>query len=174
MEAALADAAWMIGMERNSDLIQMQCYAPLLVNVSPGARQWRPNLIGYDAVHCYGSPSYYAIEMFADNVGDQIPATTLDGSGLYYSVTEDSKSGVIIIKLVNAQSTTQTLKLDIQGTRLKSAGTVTTLSAAPDATNSIDNPTNVVPAVSRITNVQSEFDFTVPADSIAVLALKGK
>src|SRR5262249_692062 len=64
MKAALADAAWMTGMERNSDLILMQSYAPLMVNVNPGARQWRPDLIGYDTLHCFGSPSYYAIKMF--------------------------------------------------------------------------------------------------------------
>ena len=48
MTAALADAAWMTAMERNSDLVKMQCYAPLFVNVNPGARQWRPDFIGYD------------------------------------------------------------------------------------------------------------------------------
>ena len=46
MKAALGDAAFMTAMERNSDLVTMQAYAPLLVNVNPGARQWRPNLIG--------------------------------------------------------------------------------------------------------------------------------
>jgi hypothetical protein len=51
----------MAAMERNSDLIKMQCYAPMFVNVNPGARQWRPNLIGYDAISAYGSPSYYAL-----------------------------------------------------------------------------------------------------------------
>jgi len=49
LRAAIGDAAWMTEMERNSDLVIMHCYAPLLVNGNPGARQWRPNLIGYDA-----------------------------------------------------------------------------------------------------------------------------
>ena len=49
MQAALGDAAWMTGMERNSDLVVLEAYAPLLVNVNPGARQWGTNLIGYDA-----------------------------------------------------------------------------------------------------------------------------
>jgi alpha-N-arabinofuranosidase len=50
----------------------MQCDAPLLVNVSPGARQWRPDMIGYDALSAYGSPSDYAFQMFSTNVGDEI------------------------------------------------------------------------------------------------------
>ena len=78
MTAALGDATWMTAMERNSDLVKMQCYAPLLVNVNPGARQWRPDLIGYDTLHCYGSPSYYAFKMFSRNVGDEILKASLD------------------------------------------------------------------------------------------------
>jgi hypothetical protein len=48
--AALGDAAWMTGLERNSDLIVMASYAPLLVNVNPGGMQWESDLIGYDAL----------------------------------------------------------------------------------------------------------------------------
>ncbi len=83
MTAALADAAWMTGMERNSDLVLMECYAPLLVNVShPGtghdpasSMQWPSNLIGYDAATSYGSPSYYAQKMFSTHHGDVVLAT---------------------------------------------------------------------------------------------------
>lgn len=169
MKAALADAAWMTGIERNSDLIQMQSYAPLLVNVSPGARQWRPNLIGYDALHCFGSPSYYVLSMFSQNVGDEIPAATLNDSTLYYSVTKNSDSGAILIKLVNAQTVPQSLKIDIRGIRLKHSGRTTTMAAAPDATNSIDNPTNVVPVTLKVTYIKPAFNYTVPADSVTVL-----
>ncbi len=72
MNAALGDAAWMTGMERNSDLIVMSCYAPLLVNVNRGAAQWGTNLIGYDALNSFGSPSYYAQQMFNRNRGDVV------------------------------------------------------------------------------------------------------
>lgn len=174
MEAALADAVWMTGMERNSDLIVMQSYAPLLVKVERGARQWRPNLIGFDTLHCYGSPSYYAIKMFANNVGDQIPAVTSDDSSVYNSVTEDSKTGAIIIKLVNANSGPKPLELNIQGVRTKSKGTAVTMTAAPDATNSIDNPTNVVPSVAKVTDIGPKFNYTVPANSIVILTVNSK
>src|ERR1700728_2915164 len=70
--SALGDAAWMTGMERNSDIVIMASYAPLLVNVNPGGMQWESDLIGYDAMNSYGSPSYYAQVMFADHIGDQI------------------------------------------------------------------------------------------------------
>jgi alpha-L-arabinofuranosidase len=70
LQAALGDAAWMTGMERNSDQVVISSYAPLLVNVNEGARQWGTNLIGYDALHSFGSPSYYVQRMFGANRGD--------------------------------------------------------------------------------------------------------
>ena len=78
----LGDAAWMTGMERNSDLIIMSCYAPLFVNVNtatataPKAWQWDSDLIGYDALNSYGSPSYYVQKIFSHYLGNKIvPAT---------------------------------------------------------------------------------------------------
>ena len=70
MGAALGDAAWMTGLERNSDIVIMASYAPLFVNVNPGGMQWQTNLIGYDASSSYGSPSYYAQVMFANHSRD--------------------------------------------------------------------------------------------------------
>ena len=69
MAGALGDAAWMTGMERNSDLVVMASYAPLFVNVSKlrgqdRSMQWTTDLIGYDALASYGSPAYYAQVMF--------------------------------------------------------------------------------------------------------------
>ncbi len=80
LRAALGDAAWMIGLERNSDVVLMQCYAPLLVNVNPGGRQWAVNLIGYDALNSFGSPSYYAETMFSNNRGDVVLPVSFVGA----------------------------------------------------------------------------------------------
>ena len=175
MTAALADAAWMTAMERNSDLVKLQCYAPLFVRVDPGARQWRPDFIGYDGLTSYGSPSYYAFKMFSRNVGDQILKASLDNTALHYSVTKNSKNGAILIKLVNPQPTPQPLHLNIQGvTSLKPTGTATTLAAAPDANNSIDNPTKVAPVTAEVSGVKPEFDYTLPANSVTVLQLNSQ
>jgi alpha-N-arabinofuranosidase len=83
MTAAIADAAWMTGMERNSDLVVLESYAPLFTNVShvldggnpETSMQWRSDLIGYDAATSYGSPSYYAQVMFSQHHGDVVLAT---------------------------------------------------------------------------------------------------
>ncbi|MEO7714969.1 MAG: alpha-L-arabinofuranosidase C-terminal domain-containing protein [Capsulimonas sp.] len=71
-EASLADAAWLIGLERNADAVAMECYAPLFVNVNPGASQWDTNLIGYDGVSSFGSPSYHMQCLFGGNRGSVV------------------------------------------------------------------------------------------------------
>ena len=87
--AALGDAAWLTGVERNSDVVVMSSYAPLLVNVHNGGMQWHPDLIGYNGLTSYGSPSYYVLSLFAAKVGDEVPESTLTGAGprVAYSVT---------------------------------------------------------------------------------------
>ena len=81
MAGALGDAAWMCCMERNSDIVLMHCFAPLFVNVSKvsgnnRSMQWESDLIGYDALTSYGSPSYYAQKMFSPHEGDEVLATS--------------------------------------------------------------------------------------------------
>jgi len=78
MAFALGDAAWLTGLERNADVVVMNCYAPLFVNVNPGGRQWAVNLIGYDALRSFGSPSYYVQRMFATNRGDVVLPAVID------------------------------------------------------------------------------------------------
>jgi alpha-N-arabinofuranosidase len=78
MAFALGDAAWLTGLERNADVAIMNCYAPLLVNVNPGGRQWQVNLIGYNAIASFGSPSYFVQRMFSQNRGDVVLPAKID------------------------------------------------------------------------------------------------
>jgi alpha-N-arabinofuranosidase len=80
MSGALGDAAWMTGMERNSDIVIMSCYAPLFVNVNKDAMQWPTDLIGYNTMSSYGSPGYWAQQMFSANHGDLV--LPMDASGI--------------------------------------------------------------------------------------------
>jgi alpha-N-arabinofuranosidase len=171
MRAAIGDAAWMTEMEKNADVIIMHCYAPLLVNVSPGARQWRPNLIGYDALRVYGSPSYHAIKLFSTHLGDEILKASASETDVLVSATRDSASGTIYAKLVNPGDADAPVRIDVNGARaLAPSATAITLAAAADATNSIDAPETVVPKTSKV-SVKSGFTYTVPAHGIVVLVL---
>jgi alpha-N-arabinofuranosidase len=173
--AALGDAAWMTGLERNSDLVVMASYAPLFTNVNPGGMQWPGDLIGYDALHSYGSPSYYAQVMFSTHLGDQVLDANLNTNNprLFDSVTYNSKTHHLILKLVNAASTPQPVKIDLTGaTHVHSKATVTTLSGrTTQETNSITDPTRIVPVVTSIGNAAATFTHTVPAFAIQVVDL---
>jgi len=77
--AAIGEAAFMTGLERNSDVVIMSSYAPLFVNVND--RTWNPDAICFDSSSSYGTPSYYVQKMFSENVGNRIlPATLTDNT----------------------------------------------------------------------------------------------
>jgi alpha-L-arabinofuranosidase len=173
--AALGDAAWMTGLERNSDIVVMASYAPLLTNVNPEALQWTPDLIGYDALRSYGSPSYYAQVMFASHLGTQRPASSIEGAGsrFFYSVTEDAAKKQLYLKLVNASTTPQPLDIELPGATLAATARLTTLSAhSTQATNSIDQPTNIVPVESELRTPSSKLHLEMPGLSIEVLQIE--
>ncbi len=171
MGAALGDAAWMTGMERNSDIIVMAAYAPLLVNVNPGGMQWESDLIGYDAMKSYGSPSYYAQVMFAQYFGDHTLASKVEGAGpkFFYSITGSASKKRMYLKMVNGLSTPQPVTLELQGAKVSANAKLVTLKAHDtQATNSIDHPETIVPAESTV-HVSSHFDHTMPPFSIEVI-----
>ncbi len=66
--AALNDAAYMMSMEKNGDLVKMGSYAPLLENVNHP--DWQVNLIHFDSARVYGRASYYVNRLFAENRPD--------------------------------------------------------------------------------------------------------
>jgi alpha-L-arabinofuranosidase len=178
MGAALGDAAWMTGMERNSDLIVMASYAPLLTNVNPGALQWDTDLIGYDAVNSYGSPSYYAQVMFARHLGTEVLGAQMTNAGprFFDSATRDSATGTIHLKLVNGSSVPQPVRIDLKGVNAidKDAQLTTLRGNTPEETNSITDPRRIVPVSSGIHNAAKSFEHTVPPYSIQALDIKAR
>ena len=175
LQAALGDAAWMTGMERNSDIVIMSSYAPLFVNVNPGGMQWESDLIGYDALTSYGSPSYWAQVLFAGHLGTEVVANTLSDTGprVYSSVTRDEKQRKLFIKVVNGSSDKLALSIAISGVpAVGKQATLTTLSGkTPGATNSIANPKAVVPVERKIAIGSATFEQTFAPCSINVLDL---
>ncbi len=206
MAGALGDAAWMTGMERNSDLVLISSYAPLFVNVSDlargGSMQWRSDLIGYDALTSYGSPSYYAQKMFSTRHGDEVLATDAQNipaytwqppakkrngveqpppparqvPTLFYDATRDSASGKIYLKVVNRLGTAQTVRITISGVAaVQGQGLATVLKAdRPEATNSLSEPAKIVPVTEEAKGLGTDFTRTFPAYSITVLEIDAK
>ena len=205
LAGALGDAAWMCCLERNADIVLMHCYAPLFVNVSDlGAghsMQWKSDLIGYDALTSYGSPSYYAQKIFSLHHGDEVlatdaqnlptyewknsarrrdnaeqPAATREVKSLFYSATRDSATGKIIVKIVNRADAPQDVKIEINGVNsIADEGTATVLKAENrDATNSLGEPMKVVPATEKVSGLSASFTRTFPSCSITILELQAK
>ncbi len=175
LEAALGDAAWLTGLERNSDIVVMASYAPLFVNVNPGAMQWAPDLIGYDALASYGSPSYWTQVLFATHLGTEVVASTLASAPerVFASVTRDAAKHKLFVKVVNANSTAQPLAIALTGVaKLAPEATLTTLSGkTPNATNSLAHPDAVVPTERKIPVAGPKFTLTFAPYSVNVLEL---
>lgn len=187
LNCALADAAFMTGMERNSDIVEMSCYAPLLVNVNPGGRQWAVNLIGYDTLSSFGSPSYYAQKMFMENLGDQTVVSNSAGlptqtngnqtiPALFHAATIDSKTGMIYLKVVNPQATAQTVDFSLAGAKTiqPNGEEIQLVGANLKDMNSIDEPTKVAPKTSAVEGLGARFSRTFPAYSVTVMKIRTK
>jgi alpha-L-arabinofuranosidase len=172
--AALGDAAWMTGLERNSDLIIMASYAPLLVNVNPGGMQWETDLIGYNAMKSYGSPAYYAQVLFATYLGDHTLSSTVDNAGekFFYSITGSAAKKKLYLKLVNASSDPRPVEINLDGAKLATTAKLVSLSATnPRETNSIDDPEQIKPVESTLKGVSGQLKRTLPPYSIQVIEL---
>ena len=86
LRAAIGEAAFMTGMERNSDIVRMASYAPLLVNLNH--RAWNPDLINFDSAKWYGLPGYYVQQLFSRNRGDVVLPVQVDSPAAASSATK--------------------------------------------------------------------------------------
>jgi alpha-N-arabinofuranosidase len=176
-EAALTEAAFMTGLERNADIVRMASYAPLLAHVN--AWQWAPNLIWFDNLRSYGTPSYYVQQVYGRNRGTRVLPITADGAaptgtqGLYASAALDEKAGEIIVKLVNTTGSARPVRLTISGAASPSAraGRAIVMTADLTARNSFEEPTKVAPVEEAVTLSSSATGRELPPHSLTVLRL---
>ncbi len=152
-EGALAEAAFMTGLERNADVVYMTSYAPLFAHVNKW--QWNPDLIWFDNLESIATPSYYVQQLYATNAGTHTLPISSNGqviagqSGLYASAAWDAKTQEVILKIVNTSTENKNMILDIRGISKKSTASVQTLKADQITQfNSIDRPGQVKPASS--------------------------
>lgn len=179
-ESALAEAAFMTGLERNADVVQMSSYAPLLAHVE--AWQWRPDLIWFDNLRSVGTPNYYVQQLFANNKGTHtIPVTVnnlpLTGQeGIYASATIDQQSRKILLKIVNTTGKPANYKLALTGAvTTGNAATQQVLTAKDKGDfNSLDNPGVVKPVEQPLKAAKSNVDVSLAANSLNVITIPYK
>ena len=115
LRAALGEAAFMTGMERNSDVVVMSSYAPLFANVND--KKWNPDLINFNATDVYGTPSYYVQEMFSRNRGDVILPIDLEVEATPPEVLP-ARNGKVGVGTWNTQSEFRDIKVVKDGQTL--------------------------------------------------------
>jgi alpha-L-arabinofuranosidase len=173
LRSALAEAAYMTSLERNGDIVKMASYAPLLAK--EGNTQWNPDLIYFNNTTIRPTVNYYVQQLYGQNSGDESIQSFLTISGdskasisqVPVSVVKESKSGDVIIKMVNSLSTSVNLTYKLNGIRPVGTKAIkTVLTGDPDELSS-------KPQVSECIINQHITD-VLPANSFIVIRIKTK
>lgn len=174
---ALAEAAYMTGLERNGDIVQLASYAPLLAKL--GNTSWNPDLIYFNNTAVFPSVNYYVQQLFSVNAGDNyypgvisFPDKEVKNGALAASCVRDSRTGDIILKIVNAGADNAQAKVNLSGFKWPHPKAVcTTLTGDPKSRNTIDHPDLTIPQTSSFT-ASGSFMYPAVANSLTVIRIK--
>lgn len=170
METALTEALYLAALERNGDVVHMSSYAPLLAK--DGRTQWNPDLIYFNNREVRPTTGYYVQKLYGQNAGDhyipsQINLDNQDGRvklRVGSSIVRDSKTGDVIVKLVNLLPVSIETDVRLPGMDgIQSSATRTVLAGAPETT-----PLPVTDTIEAGTSFKQE----LPAYSFTVIRLK--
>jgi alpha-N-arabinofuranosidase len=156
-KCALAEAAFMTGLERNAEVVNLCSYAPLFAHVE--GWQWTPDLIWFDNLKSFGTDNYYVQKMFSNNKGTQVLPMLIDNKpltgqdGLYGSAAFDKNTNEIILKLVNSTDKAQNANVVLDGAKnLSSKGKIIVLKSDDlNKVNSLEQPMLVSPVEQELT-----------------------
>ncbi len=178
-ECAFSEAAFMTGLERNAEVVNLTSYAPLMAHAE--AWQWTPDMIWFNNLETYGSANYYVQKLFSTNKGTDLLAITKDGkpvigqNDLFASAVKDVNTNEIIVKLVNASANAQDINIDLKGAKLVAKGTLTTLSSPNlDDVNSFESPKKISPTESEYKLKGEKAPISLMPHSVTVLKVKIK
>lgn len=176
-DCALSEAAFMTGIERNADLVTMTSYAPLMAHTE--GWQWKTDLIWFNNLTSYGTPSYYVQKMYGQNAGTQLLHTVLNGEkaigqeNLYASAVFDEKTNEIIVKVVNTSTNTNKIKIDLKGRSVEPQIVTETLTYPElDAVNSIAFPSKISTKIAEQPWNTKANRITLAAQSFTVIKYK--
>ena len=179
LAAALGEAVYMQGMERNSDIVTMASYAPIFVNEND--QKWKPDMIRFDATHSYGTPSYYVQKLMSQKLGTRNITWTEEGNAMqseegksaqrrvYASASREGNK--LYVKLVNPNSENFATMLTTQG-YTASGIVLTQMTAESDAAeNTAENMYRVVPVEKALAACGTNIQLDIPAYSFNVLEM---
>jgi alpha-L-arabinofuranosidase len=173
LRSAIAEAAYLTALERNADVVRMASYAPLLARRDH--TDWSPNLIYFTRTEVFPTINYHVQQLFSVNNGDFYIPTSIDGAtppaDLTASTVGDSKTGDLIIKLVNGANEPRPLRVVLAGVkRLPATATKTVLAGA----NPMETEERAVLPQTSTMPVAPTFDYEAPANSLTVIRLKSR
>ena len=185
-EASLYEAAFMTGIERNADIVEMATYAPLFAHVE--GWQWRPDLIWYDNLRSFRSVSYYVQQLYAMNKGTNVlslttpdaknkkgvPVAGQEGqNGLFASAVYDKNTNEVIIKVVNTSKEAQSIKASLIGMKDECTAETLTLSCngSMDDENTLDQPEKIIPQKGNIKCLKGD-KYAVLADRLPAMSFR--
>ena len=174
LEAALAEAAYMTGLEKNGDVVEMACYAPLFSHAK--LNQWVPDMIFYSNDGIFGSANYYVQQMYGNHAGDYSLNTELAGAAeqtLYESAVD--MDGDVVLKIVNVSDEDIPMNVILEGrdiTCFLPEADVTVLTGADKKTMNSFKEMTVLPKESKLA-IDERFEYTAPANSLTVIHLLG-
>lgn len=181
-EGALAEAAFMTGLERNADVVQMATYAPLFAHVD--AWQWRPDMIWFDNLRSVRTPNYYVQQMYGTNAGSHVLNISCNNSdlkgenSLYGSAVIDDIKSEIIVKMVNTNSEAKELNLVLNGVesgKLSNIAEVVYMqSNNPDLENTLENPLAIVPQNANLDVKNNSISMKLESNGFYVIKVKIK
>ena len=176
--AALLEAAFMTGLERNADVVHMATYAPLFAHVE--GWQWRPDMIWFDNLESFPTCSYYVQQLYGTNKGDNVLPLTMNGktvagdpdqNGLFASAVVDKSDNTYIVKVANVSDEPQQLNMTFEGMKKSQLAGGTAVSLHSDtetAENSLDNPSLVTPQSVTIDANGDSFSTTIAPKTFTV------
>ena len=180
--AALLEAAFMTGLERNADVVHMATYAPLFAHVE--GWQWRPDMIWFDNLNSVPTASYYVQQLYAQNKGTRVLPLAMDGKpvigaegqqGLYASAVIDSDRSEYIVKIANVSDSPREINLKFDGMKkkatLRDGRCILLHSDNPDADNEVGKPEVVKPVEMSLPATGNTATVTVPAKTFGVYIL---
>ncbi|KAF9027162.1 glycoside hydrolase [Hymenopellis radicata] len=173
IDGAVAEAAYMTGFDRNSDIVFAASYAPLLNHIN--STQWTPNLVSFSPNTLIKSTSYYVQQMFGVYKGDAYLTSTTNSasSAVQWSVTRNTAANQIYLKAINTATSANTVVFNLPFTILSTAGTGTVLSAAAGTMNTPTSPNAAVPRSFTFT-AGTTITYNAPALSASVLIVSAR
>lgn len=175
-EAALSEACFMTGLERNADVVYQATYAPLFAHVD--GWQWRPDLIWFDNLNSVRSANWYVQMLYGTYKGTNVLKLTENGAavegnnGLYASAVVDKAKKQYIVKIGNSLGTPQTVNLTLKGVKKLASARQTLMKASLADENSLQKPDVVVPSTVDATLNGTSVSLTLPASSFSVIVME--